>query len=109
MYKRQGEFVAGKDSLYASAVFDAVAQQLIVKVVNYNSKPMKVNLAINSKKKPAATAEKITLANANLNQSNSIEEPLNIRPKQNTITYKGKTIVETFEPYSLTLIKLTVK
>ncbi|MGE8425261.1 MAG: alpha-L-arabinofuranosidase C-terminal domain-containing protein, partial [Sphingobacterium siyangense] len=107
--KRDGEFVAGKDSLYASAVFDAVAQQLIVKVVNYNSKPMKVNLAINSKKKPAATAEKITLANANLNLSNSIEEPLNIRPKQNTITYKGKTIVETFEPYSLTLIKLTVK
>ena len=107
--KRDGEFVAGKDSLYASAVFDAAAQQLIVKVVNYNSKPMKVNLDIDSKKKPAATAEKITLANANLNLSNSIEEPLNIRPKQNTVTYKGKTIVETFEPYSLTLIKLAVK
>jgi alpha-L-arabinofuranosidase len=107
--KRDGEFVAGKDSLYASAVFDAAAQQLIVKVVNYNSKPMKVNLDVDSKKKPAATAEKITLANANLNLSNSIEEPLNIRPKQNTVTYKGKTIVETFEPYSLTLIKLAVK
>ncbi|QMV70343.1 alpha-L-arabinofuranosidase [Sphingobacterium paramultivorum] len=107
--KRDGEFVAGKDSLYASAVFDAAAQQLIVKVVNYNSKPMKVNLDVDSKKKPAATAEKITLANANLNLSNSIEEPLNIRPKQNTVTSKGKTIVETFEPYSLTLIKLTVK
>ena len=107
--KRDGEFVAGKDSLYASAVFDAAAQQLIVKVVNYNSKPMKVNLDIDSKKKPAATAEKITLANANLNLSNSIEEPLNIRPKQNTVTYKGKTIVETFEPYSLTLIKMSVK
>ena len=107
--KRDGEFVAGKDSLYASAVFDAAAQQLIVKVVNYNSKPMKVNLDVDSKKKPAATAEKITLANANLNLSNSIEEPLNIRPKQNTVTYKGKTIVETFEPYSLTLIKMSVK
>ncbi|MFA4979554.1 MAG: alpha-L-arabinofuranosidase C-terminal domain-containing protein [Sphingobacterium sp.] len=107
--KRDGEFVAGKDSLYASAVFDAAAQQLIVKVVNYNSKPMKVNLDVDSKKKPAARAEKITLANANLNLSNSIEEPLNIRPKQNTVTYKGKTIVETFDPYSLTLIKLTVK
>ncbi len=107
--KRDGEFVAGKDSLYASAVFDAAAQQLIVKVVNYNSKPMKVNLDIDSKKKPAATAEKITLANANLNLSNSIEEPLNIRPKQNTVTYKGKTIVETFEPYSFTLIKMSVK
>ncbi|MNR33946.1 hypothetical protein D3C85_1516740 [compost metagenome] len=80
-----------------------------MKVVNYNSKPVKVNLDVDSKKKPAATAEKIILANANLNLSNSIEEPLNIRPKQNTVTYKGKTIVETFEPYSLTVIKLTVK
>ena len=107
--KRDGEFVAGKDSLYASAVFDETLQQLIVKVVNYTSQPRQLNLDVLTKKKLSATAQKITLSNADLSVSNSLEEPLNIRPKQNTVTYKGKTIVETFEPYSLTLIKLTVK
>ena len=107
--KREGKSVAGQDSLYASAVYDDVAQQLILKVVNYNSKPIKVNLDVISKKKLLAKAQKITLANADLNVSNSLDEPLNIRPKENTITYKGKKLVETFEPYSFTLIKLSTK
>jgi alpha-L-arabinofuranosidase len=107
--KREGKSVAGQDSLYASAVYDDVTQQLILKVVNYNSKPIKVNLDVISKKKLLAKAQKITLANADLNVSNSLDEPLNIRPKENTITYKGKKLVETFEPYSFTLIKLSTK
>jgi Alpha-L-arabinofuranosidase len=107
--KREGKSVAGQDSLYASAVYDDVAQQLVLKVVNYNSKPIKVNLDVISKKKLSAKAQKITLANADLNVSNSLEEPLNIRPKENTVTYKGKKLIETFEPYSFTLIKLSTK
>jgi alpha-L-arabinofuranosidase len=107
--KRDGEFVAGKDSLYASAVYDETLQQLIVKVVNYTSQPRQLNLDVLTKKKLSAIAQKITLSNADLSVSNSLEEPLNIRPKEESITYKGKNLMETFAPYSLTLIKLTVK
>lgn len=107
--KREGEPVAGRDSLYASAVYDDLSQQLVLKVVNYNSKPIKVSLDIVSRKKLLATAQKITLANADLNVSNSLEEPLIISPKEDTVTYKGKKLVETFEPYSLTLIKMSTK
>ena len=80
-----------------------------MKVVNYNSKPIKVSLDIVSRKKLLATAQKITLANADLNVSNSLEEPLIISPKEDTVTYKGKKLVETFEPYSFTLIKMSTK
>lgn len=107
--KREGEPVAGRDSLYASAVYDDLSQQLVLKVVNYNSKPIKVSLDIVSRKKLLATAQKITLANADLNVSNSLEEPLIISPKEDTVTYKGKKLVETFEPYSFTLIKMSTK
>ncbi|WP_286861993.1 MULTISPECIES: alpha-L-arabinofuranosidase C-terminal domain-containing protein [Sphingobacterium] len=107
--KREGKPVAGRDSLYASAVYDDFSQQLVLKVVNYNSKPIKVSLDVVSKKKLLGTAQKITLANADLNVSNSLDEPLNIRPKEDTVIYKGKKLVETFEPYSFTLIKMSTK
>ena len=107
--KRDGQNVTGKDSLFASAVYDEELKQLIVKVVNYNDKPMTVNLDVASKKQWAPTAQKITLANADLNVTNSLDEPLNIRPKESTVTYKGKKLKETFAPYSFTVIKLNVK
>ncbi|WP_104383798.1 alpha-L-arabinofuranosidase C-terminal domain-containing protein [Sphingobacterium sp. HMA12] len=107
--KREGKSVAGMDSLYASAVYDDLSGQLVLKVVNYKSKPIKVSLDVVSKKKLLAAAQKITLANADLNVSNSMEEPLHIRPKEDPVTYKGKKFVETFEPYSFTLIKMSTK
>lgn len=106
---RDGESVAGKDSLYASAVYDEASKELIVKVVNYNSQPKKVNLDVVSKKKLTATAHLVTLANADLNVSNSLEEPLNIRPKESTVVYNGKKLVNTLAPYSFTLIRLSTK
>lgn len=106
---RDGESVAGKDSLYASAVYDESSKELIVKVVNYNSQPKKVNLDVVSKKKLTTTAQLVTLANPDLNVSNSLEEPLNIRPKESTVVYNGKKLVQTFPPYSFTLIRLSTK
>ncbi|WP_293956990.1 MULTISPECIES: alpha-L-arabinofuranosidase C-terminal domain-containing protein [unclassified Sphingobacterium] len=106
---RDGESVAGKDSLYASAVYDEASKELIVKVVNYNSQPKKVNLDVVSKKKLTATAHLVTLANADLNVSNSLEEPLNIRPKESTVVYNGKKLLNTLAPYSFTLIRLSTK
>src|SRR5690606_12831410 len=90
--KRDGEAVAGKDSLYASAVYDQQAGQLIVKIVNYNSKPVQVSLDIPTKKKFAKVGQKIILAGKDLNASNSIDQPLNIQPRQEPIAYKGNKL-----------------
>ena len=101
--------MAGKDSLFASSVYDSAKKELIIKFVNYNSKPVQVNFDINSKKKMKQAAVKTTLANADLSISTSFEEPLKIQPKMEQVSYKGKKIVDTFAPYSLTVIKLAVQ
>ncbi|CAM3533256.1 alpha-L-arabinofuranosidase C-terminal domain-containing protein [Sphingobacterium prati] len=106
---RAGQPVAGKDSLYASAVYDQKLGQLIVKLINYNSKPVEVSFDIASRKKLANAGEKIILAGKDLNVSNSIEEPLNIQPKLEPITFKGKKLTDSLAPYSFTLIKLQVR
>ncbi|MNM76182.1 Extracellular exo-alpha-L-arabinofuranosidase precursor [compost metagenome] len=106
---RDGQPVAGRDSLYASAVYDQNTKELLIKIVNYNSKPMPLRFAIATDRKFAQVAQKISLANKDLNVSNSIEEPLNIQPKQTDIRFKGKTLTDSLAPYSFTLIKLQTK
>src|SRR5690606_35980457 len=94
---------------YASAVYDAHAKELSVKLVNYNNNPVDVNLQLDTKKKIKGNATKITLANPDLNVANSIEEPLKIQPKTEQVTYKGKVLKDTFLPYSFTVIKVPVQ
>lgn len=107
--KLGGQNVIGQDSIYASAVYDAHAKELIVKLVNYNNNPVDVNLQLDTKKKIKGNATKITLANPDLNVANSIEEPLKIQPKTEQVTYKGKVLKDTFSPYSFTVIKVPVQ
>lgn len=107
--KRNNENVTGQDSLYASTVYDEANKELIIKFVNYNSKPVDATLQIDTKHKVSGTAQKIVLANADLDVANSLEDPLKIQPKQSTVTTKGKALKESFPPYSFTVIKLPVK
>jgi alpha-N-arabinofuranosidase len=104
-----GKAVAGQDSLFASAVYDSKAKELIIKLVNYNNKAVQANFEINSQKKLKQNAVKTTLANPDLSITTSFEEPLKIQPKVEEVKYKGKKISDTFAPYSLTVIKLPVQ
>ncbi|MBD1425441.1 alpha-L-arabinofuranosidase C-terminal domain-containing protein [Sphingobacterium arenae] len=101
--------VVGQDSLYASAVYDANTKELIVKFVNYNEQSVEANFQLDTKKKMKGNATKITLANADLNVVNSLEEPLRIKPQTEQVNYKGKAIKDTFPPYSFTVIKIPVQ
>jgi len=107
--KRDGQNVTGQDSIYASAIYDAEAKELIIKLVNYNDKPVAANFQLDTKKKVRGDATKITLANESLDVVNSIEEPLKIQPNTQQINYKGKVIADTFPPYSFTVIKVGVQ
>lgn len=107
--KYAGENVTGIDGLYASSVYDKQTKELIVKFVNYNSSLKSVNFHLDSKKKISGEAAKITLANVDLNVSNSIEQPLAIRPVTKTASYNGNMINETFAPYSFTVLRIPVR
>ncbi|WP_437921047.1 alpha-L-arabinofuranosidase C-terminal domain-containing protein [Sphingobacterium sp. LRF_L2] len=107
--KRNGQNATGQDSLYASSVYDETNKELIIKFINYNSTAVVADFKIDSKRKISGAATKITLANADLNIANSIEEPLQIKPRDEKVNYKGKSVKDTFAPYSFTVIKLPVK
>jgi len=107
--KRNQQNVVGQDSLYASSVYDEVNKELLIKFVNYNSKAIDATFQIDTKRKIATEGSKLTLANADLSVANSLEEPLKIQPQQAEIKLKGKSLTQTFAPYSFTVIKLPVK
>jgi len=106
--KNAGQNVSGQDGLYASAVYDSENGELIVKLVNYNSEAVSVNFQFDAKsrKRHKGSAAKITLASADLHAANSLEEPLNIRPVEESVAYKGKVVKEHLAPYSFTVLKL---
>ncbi len=107
--KRNQQNVVGQDSLYASSVYDEANKELLIKFVNYNSKAVDATFQIDTKRKIATEGKKLTLANADLDVANSLKEPLKIQPQQAEIKLKGKSLTQTFAPYSFTVIKVPVK
>ncbi|HMR19830.1 MAG TPA: alpha-L-arabinofuranosidase C-terminal domain-containing protein [Sphingobacterium sp.] len=105
----KGENVVGQDSLYASTVYDEATKELIIKLVNYNSTSVDVNLNIETKRKINTAGTRILLANIDLDVTNSIEEPLKIQPTISPIKIKAKDVKETLIPYSFTVLKVLVK
>lgn len=107
--KRNAQNVVGQDSLFASSVYDEQSKELIIKFVNYNSKPVEATFQIDAKRKLGTSGKKVTLANADLDVSNSLADPLAIQPSESAVNIKGKVLRESFAPYSFTVIKLPVK
>ncbi|WP_297091853.1 alpha-L-arabinofuranosidase C-terminal domain-containing protein [uncultured Draconibacterium sp.] len=83
---RDNEIVAGKDSLFASAVFDANTTELIVKVVNASDKPQEINILLKQLNQSVAnTRVNISCLHANEPGAvNTIEAPNKLVP---TSTY----------------------
>ena len=106
---RDGEVVAGKDSLYASSVYDATKKELIIKFINYNAEPVQAHFDLAGKRKFAQKATKIVLANPDLRAANSMAEPLKIKPQEEQVNYARKRVSETFSPYSFTVIRLAME
>ncbi|MFD2595425.1 alpha-L-arabinofuranosidase C-terminal domain-containing protein [Sphingobacterium griseoflavum] len=107
--KRNQQNVVGQDSLYASAVYDEISKELVIKFVNYNSEPVDAIFQIDTKRKINGLGSRIMLANADLDVANSLDEPLKIQPQQAEVALKGKSLAQSFAPYSFTVIKLPVK
>jgi len=77
----------GQDGLFASAVWDKDAQEVIVKVVNTSSQPQGVTLSLTGMKN-ASTASTLTLSCNEMDAENTLDQPEKITPKtgQATVT-----------------------
>ena len=106
--KENGEALTGQHDLYATAVTDSKAEEVIVKLVNTSEKAQEIDLTFKGSK-ISGKGEIITLTNDNLTASNSFEKPQNIAPKTEAIQLKGSKIGITLSAYSLNVVRISTK
>lgn len=85
--------------------YDVETGEIVAKVVNAEGEPMPMTLDFNAKN-IAATASVETLKAATLWDENSFSTPTLISPVKSTINGVGAKTEYTFEPYSLTIIRV---
>jgi alpha-N-arabinofuranosidase len=98
--------IIGQDGLYASAVTDQTKKELIIKIANNSDQAQKIDFDLEGKMKLKNKATNEEIANSNLNQLNSFENPEAVSPQKSTINLKGKKLNITLKPYSFNVIKI---
>ena len=100
------EIIAGKDSLYASATLDKNTNEIIIKVVNVSAQAKTHEVLIDGMKKLNPKATLTVLKGDNLDEVNSITNPVAIQPIDQSIQLKGKKLEVSLAPYSFNVIKI---
>jgi len=100
--------LTGQDSLYASAVIDKKANEIIVKIVNSSSIEKNTTVLLDGNLKLAAQGSSTTLT-GQATQINTVDNPFNVVPVVAPIAVKGKKVDMALKPLSLTVIKIGMK
>ncbi len=104
-----GKPLTGQDSLYASAVLDEKAGELVVKIVNASANKVQKNLVIQGARAGSPTASLAVLKGEDLSTVNTLDQPRTVAPAHSTIRVKGKNLAIPLAPYSLTVLRVKVK
>jgi len=99
----------GTDNLFASAVADAPTGDVVVKLVNYSGSPRPVSISLAGAKGLAKTGRAQTMASADLQAQNSLQEPRKLAPQESTFAVKGSTLTYTLAPNSFTVLRVAAK
>jgi len=100
--------VTGQDGLYASAVLDRKANELVLKVVNASDKAHNGDFVIDGVKNVQSKGTFTELRNDNLEAVNSFENPTAVSPVQKSIQVKNKKVNLTLKPYSMNVIRVKI-
>jgi alpha-N-arabinofuranosidase len=103
---KEGKPLTGQNGLYASAALDKNSREIIVKMVNTTGNTQVQKLSLQSSKKTASKARIIILQNDQPASVNSLAQPSTIKPVEEEIALKGKTMTLSIKPYSLSVIKI---
>jgi alpha-L-arabinofuranosidase len=92
-------------AVYASATLDKAAKQIILKVVNVDSKPQdtEIDLVGASIRK---SAQMIVLTGEKPTDENSLEQPTKVAPATKTVEIAGAKFRMSFAPNSLTILRI---
>jgi alpha-N-arabinofuranosidase len=99
----------GTDNLFASAVADEPAGDVVVKLVNYSSSPRPVSINLAGAKGLGKTGRAQVMASADLQTQNSLAEPKKLAPQEATFAVKGSTLTYTLAPNSFTVLRVAGK
>ena len=96
--------VEGTDGLYASAVYDKPSKSYIVKMANTSDQPQQVVVTFKGAKqlKPFTM---ITLHSDNMQATNTLDNPNNVVPKQQTVNADGNRLVVTLPAKTFAVCK----
>ncbi len=99
----------GTDNLFASAVADDPAGDIVVKLVNYSPAPRAVKVSLAGAKKMGKTGRAFVMASSDLNTQNSLQEPRKLTPQESTFAVAGPTVSYTLAPNSFTVLRIPGK
>ena len=97
----------GQRNVYASSVIDEKSNDIIVKLVNSGSETQAVDIALKGAKKVNKKGKWVLLKSNDLENVNSIEDPMNVSPEEKEIEIKGKKVSLDLPSYSLSVIKVS--
>jgi alpha-N-arabinofuranosidase len=98
--------LAGKDSLYASAVIDENRKQVIIKLVNAGDKTQNFIIKPVGVRSLAKQADLIEMYSDELFLYNTIDQPAKVIPAERQVSLKGKNLNIEIKPHSVTVINL---
>ena len=100
------EKVNGKNGLFASAVWDKNAKEIIVKVVNASDKAQTTDIQLSTGKKISSNGSMLILKSENLDGVNSLDNPTQISPQEQPIKLKGKNTTISLPAHSMSVVKI---
>lgn len=92
--------------IFAGATRDHQNGEIILKVVNPGDAPVDAQILLAGKFQPNAT--EIVLAGSNLTKKNSFSRPNQVQPVELAITVTGNPFTRSFQPHSLTVLRVKV-
>jgi alpha-L-arabinofuranosidase len=95
--------------LFTSVTRDTSNRMLYVKVVNASSKAQPLEIHLTGKYKPAAIAKVTTLSGNSTAETNSIADPSRIVPVHTQVSDVSTDWRQTFPPYSIQVIGITLQ
>jgi len=95
------------NGVYASAVWDAAAKEVIVKVVNASEAMQRADFVLNGKAVINKASD--TSISGEATSMNDVKNPTTIVPVEKSLTLKGKTFSQELEPRSMHVYRLRVK
>ncbi|TGE29157.1 alpha-L-arabinofuranosidase C-terminal domain-containing protein [Hymenobacter metallicola] len=99
----------GQDNLFSSAVADDKTGEIVVKLVNYSPTARPVAINLQGAKKLGKTGKATVLTSNDLNAVNSLDQPLNVAPKEESFKVGAANVTYTLAPHSFTVLRIPGK